>query len=135
MEENMILIQKEVVISEPMWLPAKAFAVAAVNPKYFGVSPVLINQLLIKHAGWNLQNIEHFEFNEAFAATPITIANEPGIEHERINIDHVYSIGATVAILITCIVLSMHRDNLHKETASFCIGGGQAMALAIESLN
>ena len=114
-----------------------AFGVAAVEPGMFGLGPVPAVQMALARAGWQLNDVERFEINEAFAAVPIAVARRLGIADELINVQggaiaHGHPIGATGAVLTTRLLHSMRRDGLKRGVVTLCIGGGQGIALALE---
>ncbi|WP_341318226.1 thiolase family protein [Paraburkholderia sp. IMGN_8] len=114
-----------------------AYGVAAVEPGMFGLGPVPAVQMALARAGWQLQDVERFEINEAFAAVPIAVAHKLGITEELINVQggaiaHGHPIGATGAVLTTRLLHSMRRDGLKRGIVTLCIGGGQGIALALE---
>ena len=83
--------------------------------------------------------MERIEINEAFAAVPIAVARELGLPEDIVNVEggavaHGHPIGATGAILTTQLLHSMKRDGLSKGMIILCIGGGQGIALALETL-
>ncbi|CAB3643048.1 Acetyl-CoA acetyltransferase [Paraburkholderia sediminicola] len=114
-----------------------AFGVAAVEPGMFGLGPVPAVQMALTRAGWQLDDVERFEINEAFAAVPLAVARRLGIAEELINVQggaiaHGHPIGATGAVLTTRLLHSMRRDGLKRGIVTLCIGGGQGIALALE---
>ncbi|MFL9918665.1 thiolase family protein [Paraburkholderia fungorum] len=114
-----------------------AYGVAAVEPGLFGLGPVPAVQMALARAGWQLDDVERFEINEAFAAVPIAVARRLGIADELINVQggaiaHGHPIGATGAVLTTRLLHSMRRDGLKRGIVTLCIGGGQGIALALE---
>ncbi|SOF00289.1 acetyl-CoA acetyltransferases [Burkholderia sp. OK233] len=116
-----------------------AFGVAAVEPGMFGLGPVPAVQMALARAGWQLEDVERFEINEAFAAVPIAVARRLGIADELINVQggaiaHGHPIGATGAVLTTRLLHSMRRDGLKRGVVTLCIGGGQGIALALETI-
>ncbi|MFZ0870979.1 MAG: thiolase family protein [Rhodanobacter sp.] len=115
------------------------FAVTAVEPGMFGIAPVSAVKLAVQRAGWNMDQIERIEINEAYAAIAIVVARELGMADERVNVEggavaHGHPIGATGAILTTRLLHSMRRDSLRRGVVTLCIGGGQGIALALEML-
>ena len=113
--------------------------VAAVEPGLFGLGPVPAVRQALARAGWTLDQVERFEINEAFAAVPLAVVRELGIDSERVNVDggaiaHGHPIGATGAVLATRLAWSMQRDGLRRGVVTLCIGGGQGIALALEAL-
>ena len=117
-----------------------AYGVAAVEPGMFGLGPVPAVKQALQRAGWEIGSIERAEINEAFAAIAIVVARELGLSDEIVNVDggavaHGHPIGATGAVLTTKLIHSMRRDGLKRGLVTLCIGGGQGIALAIETLH
>lgn len=115
------------------------YGVAGVAPGLFGLGPVPAVRIALERAGWALGDIERSEINEAFAAVPIAVAHELGLPEDIINVEggavaHGHPIGATGAVLITRLLHSMRRDGLSRGIVTLCIGGGQGIALALETL-
>ena len=116
-----------------------AFGVGAVDPGMFGIAPVPTVRQAIERAGWKLGDVERVEINEAFAAVAIACQRELGLPEDIVNVEggaiaHGRPIGATGAVLTTRLVHSMKRDGLRRGVVTLCIGGGQAVALALEAL-
>ena len=117
-----------------------AYGIAAVEPGMFGLGPVPAVKQALQRAGWAIGSIERAEINEAFAAIAIVVARELGLSDEIVNVDggavaHGHPIGATGAVLTTKLIHSMRRDGLKRGLVTLCIGGGQGIALAIETLH
>ena len=117
-----------------------AYGIAAVEPGMFGLGPVPTVRQALQRAGWEIGSIERAEINEAFAAIAIVVARELGLSDEIVNVDggavaHGHPIGATGAVLTTKLIHSMRRDGLKRGLVTLCIGGGQGIALAIETLH
>jgi acetyl-CoA C-acetyltransferase len=115
-----------------------AYGVAAVEPGMFGLGPVPAVRKALERAGWKLHDVERIEINEAFAAVPLAVARELGLAEDIINVEggaiaHGHPIGATGAVLTTRLIHSMRRDGLKRGLVTLCIGGGQGIALAIET--
>jgi acetyl-CoA C-acetyltransferase len=113
-------------------------AVAAVDPGMFGLGPVPAVRKALERAGWRLGDVERIEINEAFAAVPLAVAKELGLPEDIINVEggaiaHGHPIGATGAVLATRLIHSMRRDGIKRGIVTLCIGGGQGIALAIET--
>jgi acetyl-CoA C-acetyltransferase len=117
-----------------------AYGIAAVEPGMFGLGPVPAVKQALLRAGWEIGSVERAEINEAFAAIAIVVARELGLPDEIVNVDggavaHGHPIGATGAVLTTKLIHSMRRDGLKRGLVTLCIGGGQGIALAIETLH
>ncbi|MBN9496743.1 MAG: acetyl-CoA C-acetyltransferase [Alphaproteobacteria bacterium] len=115
------------------------YGVAAVEPGMFGIGPVPAVRKALDKAGWKLSDVERVEINEAFAAVPLAVMRELGLPPDIVNVDggaiaHGHPIGATGAVLTTRLLHSMKRDGLRNGIVTLCIGGGQGIALALETL-
>jgi acetyl-CoA C-acetyltransferase len=116
-----------------------AYGIAAVEPGLFGLGPVPAVQQALARAGWTLADVERIEINEAFAAVPLAVARTLSIPLDIVNpeggaIAHGHAIGATGAVLVTRLVHAMLRDGLKRAMVTLCIGGGQGIALALETI-
>ncbi|WP_354678513.1 thiolase family protein, partial [Cupriavidus plantarum] len=116
-----------------------AYGVGAVEPGLFGLGPVPAVRQALARANWSLADVERFEINEAFAAVPLAVAAELGIPHDIINVDggaiaHGHPIGATGAVLTTRLLHAMADDGIRRGIVTLCIGGGQGIALALETV-
>jgi acetyl-CoA C-acetyltransferase len=106
----------------------------------FGLGPVPAVRQALLRAGWEIGPIERAEINEAFAAIAIVVARELGLSDDIVNVEggavaHGHPIGATGAVLTAKLIHSMRRDGLKRGLVTLCIGGGQGIALAIETLH
>jgi acetyl-CoA C-acetyltransferase len=116
-----------------------SYGVAAVEPGLFGIGPVPAVRQALERAQWRLGDVERVEINEAFAAVPLAVLRELGLPEEIVNVEggaiaHGHPIGATGAVLATRLLHSMKRDGLKRGVVTLCIGGGQGIALAFETL-
>jgi acetyl-CoA C-acetyltransferase len=116
-----------------------SYGVAAVEPGMFGLGPVPAIRKALERADWKLGEVQRIEINEAFAAVPLAVAQELGIPEDIVNVEggaiaHGHPIGATGAVLTTRLMHSMRRDGLKRGIVTLCIGGGQGIALAIETI-
>jgi acetyl-CoA C-acetyltransferase len=117
-----------------------SYGVAAVEPGMFGLGPVPAVRQALARAGWNSSAVERVEINEAFAAIAIVVTRELGFPEDIVNVEggaiaHGHPIGATGAILTTKLIHSLRRDGLKRGIVTLCIGGGQGIALAIETVH
>ena len=116
-----------------------AYGVGAVEPGMFGLGPVPAVKQALERAGWKTADIQRIEINEAFAAIAIAVAKDLGLPHDIVNVEggaiaHGHPIGATGAVLTTRLLHSMQRDGLKRGVVTLCIGGGQGIALALETV-
>ena len=117
-----------------------SYGIVAVEPGMFGLGPVPAVRQALQRAGWEIGSVDRAEINEAFAAIAIVVARELGLSDEIVNVDggavaHGHPIGATGAVLTTKLIHSMRRDGLNRGLVTLCIGGGQGIALVIETLH
>lgn len=117
-----------------------SYGIAAVEPDWFGLGPVPAVHQALQRAGWKAGDVERIEINEAFAVVALVVARELGLPHDVVNVEggaiaHGHPIGASGAILTTRLLHSMQRDGLKRGMVTLCIGGGQGIALAFESLS
>ncbi len=116
-----------------------SYGIAAVAPGMFGLGPIPAVRQALTRAGWGIGDVDRIEINEAFAAIALAVYRELGLAEERVNVEggaiaHGHPIGATGAVLTTRLLHSMKRDGLKRGVVTLCIGGGQGIALAIETI-
>jgi len=115
-----------------------ASSASGVEPQIMGIGPVPSCQLALEAAGLKLSDIDLVEINEAFAAQYIAVEKELGLDRNKTNVDggaiaygHPY--GATGARLTMTLLYKLRRLDKRYGMASACIGGGQGMAVIVES--
>jgi acetyl-CoA C-acetyltransferase len=116
-----------------------AYGVGGVEPGFFGLGPVPAVRQALDRAGWKVGDVQRVEINEAFAAIALACLRELGFAEAVVNVEggaiaHGHPIGASGAVLATRLMHSMRRDGLKRGIVTLCIGGGQGIALALESL-
>lgn len=121
------------------WARLVSHGVAAVEPGMFGIGPVPAVKLALERAHWKHTDIQRIEINEAFAAITLACLRELDLPEDIVNVEggaiaHGHAIGATGAVLTTRLLHSMRRDGLRRGIVTLCIGGGQGIALALETL-
>lgn len=117
-----------------------AYGLGAVEPGMFGLGPVPAVKQALERAGWKTTDIERIEINEAFAAIAIAVSKDLGLPEDIVNVEggaiaHGHPIGASGAVLTTRLLHSMQRDHIKRGVVTLCIGGGQGIALAFESVH
>ncbi len=115
-----------------------AHAAFAGEPGWFTTAPVFAKRALLERVDWDIDAVDLFEINEAFACVPMASMREMGIEHERLNVHGGavalgHPIGASGARIIVTLLGAMRARGARKGVASICIGGGEATAIAIEA--
>jgi acetyl-CoA C-acetyltransferase len=123
---------------EPMARLA-SYGIGAVEPGFFGLGPVPAVRQALARAGWSVGQVDRVEINEAFAAIALACLRELGFAEDVVNVEggaiaHGHPIGASGALLATRLMYSMKRDGCRRGIVTLCIGGGQGIALALESL-
>src|SRR5580693_2760833 len=116
-----------------------SYGIAAVEPGMFGLGPIPAVRQALDRAGWKIGDVERIEINEAFAAIAIAVIHQLGMSPDIANVEggaiaHGHPIGATGAVLTTRLVHAMRRDGLKRGIVTLSIGGGQGIALALETI-
>ncbi|MFI8483264.1 acetyl-CoA C-acyltransferase [Pseudomonas sp. NPDC078700] len=106
-------------------------------PGLFATAPVGAIKGLMARTGWELDQVDLFEINEAFAVVPMAAMRDLGIAHDKVNIHGGacalgHPIGASGARVIVTLLYALQQHGLSRGVASVCIGGGEATAVAIE---
>jgi acetyl-CoA C-acetyltransferase len=117
-----------------------SYGIAAVEPGMFGLGPIPAVRQALERAKWKTRDIERIEINEAFAAIAIAVMRQLGLPEDIVNVEggaiaHGHPIGATGAVLTTRLLHSMQRDDIKRGVVTLCIGGGQGIALTLESVH
>jgi acetyl-CoA C-acetyltransferase len=116
-----------------------AHASHAQAPEWFTTAPVFAMEKLLAKLGKSADDIDLFEINEAFAVVTMAAMKELGLPHERVNVYGGacalgHPVGASGARILVTLMNALERHSLKHGVASLCIGGGEATAVAIESL-
>jgi len=116
-----------------------SWASVGVDPSLMGLGPIDAVRAAVKKANWNLNEIDLFEINEAFAAQSIAVIRELGIDYNNVNVNGGaialgHPIGASGARILVTLIYEMQRQNKKKGCATLCIGGGMGIALCIEKI-
>ncbi|MGB6008307.1 acetyl-CoA C-acyltransferase [Castellaniella sp.] len=111
----------------------------AQEPQWFTTAPVGAIQKLLAKTGWKAEDVDLYEINEAFAVVTMAAMKELNLPHDRVNIHGGatalgHPIGASGARLLTTLIGALRKTGGKRGIASLCIGGGEAVALAIEML-
>jgi len=115
----------------------RAFASAGVDPKYMGMGPVPASKRCLSRAGWEPQDLDLMEINEAFAAQAIAVNRQVGWDTKKVNVNGGaialgHPIGASGCRVLVTLLHEMQKRDARKGLASLCIGGGMGVALAVE---
>jgi len=114
-------------------------ATHAQQPALFTTAPVGAIAKLYAATGWSTKDVDLFEINEAFAVVTMAAMKEHGLAHERVNVHGGacalgHPIGASGARIVVTLLGALRKHGKRRGVASLCIGGGEATAMAIETL-
>ncbi|HEY0945280.1 MAG TPA: thiolase family protein [Opitutaceae bacterium] len=116
-----------------------AHAGHAQDPVWFTTAPITAARNVLVRAGWSVGDVDLWEVNEAFAVVPMAFMRELGIPHDRVNVRGGaialgHPIGASGARIVVTLLAALHERGGRRGVAAICIGGGEALALAVERL-
>ncbi len=114
-----------------------SFASAGVDPAVMGLGPVPASKKALERAGWNVDELDLVEANEAFAAQAIAVNREMGWDLDKVNVNGGaialgHPIGASGARILTTLLYEMKKRDAKRGLATLCIGGGQGCAIVVE---
>ena len=113
------------------------YTLAGVDPSIMGTGPIPAVQMLLKKTGFQIEDIDVWEANEAFAAQALSVSNELGLDSEKVNpngsgISLGHPVGATGAIISVKALYELERIGGRFAIVTMCIGGGQGIAALFE---
>lgn len=116
-----------------------AQATSGVEPRMVMMAPVTAIRKVLERAGWSLKDVDLIEINEAFAVQLVAIIRELGIDDSKLNVNGGavalgHPIGASGARVLVTLLHEMERRQAKRGIAALCLGGGNAVALAVESI-
>lgn len=114
-----------------------AHATQSQDPSEFTIAPIGAMSTLLKKAGWDKNDVDLFEINEAFAMVTMLAMREHGLDHAKVNVyggacAQGHPVGSTGSRIIVTLINALQRSGGKRGVASLCIGGGEATAVAIE---
>ena len=112
-------------------------ASSGLAPKYVLMTPVEAVRRVAKKVGWNLEDVDLFELNEAFSVQAVAVLRELGIDPAKVNVNGGavalgHAIGASGARILTTLLYALEARRLKRGIATLCLGGGNGVALAVE---
>ncbi|WHQ43205.1 acetyl-CoA C-acetyltransferase [Alcaligenes faecalis] len=127
---------KELGLPVLAWI--RSWASTGVDPAIMGIGPVSASRKVLKKVGWELDQLDLIEANEAFAAQSLAVAKDLQWDMNKVNVNGGaialgHPIGASGARVLVTLVHEMRRRGAQKGLATLCIGGGQGVAIAIEA--
>src|ERR1700760_3813924 len=115
----------------------RAQAVSGVDPQWVMMAPVTGVQKLLSKVGWTVNDVDLVELNEAFAVQAMAVIRELGLPFEKVNVNGGavaigHPIGASGARVLVTLIYEMIRRDVKRGIAALCLGGGNAVAMAVE---
>ena len=116
-----------------------SWASVGVDPSLMGLGPIEAVRKAVKIANWNIEEVDLFEINEAFAAQSLAVIRELNIDQNKVNVNGGaialgHPIGASGARILVTLIHEMKKQNKKKGCATLCIGGGMGIALCIQRI-
>jgi acetyl-CoA C-acetyltransferase len=114
-----------------------AQATSGIQPELVMMAPVEAIRRVVKKAGWSLDEVDLIEINEAFAVQAVAIVKELKLDPQKVNVNGGavalgHAIGQSGSRLLTTMLYEMKRRDVHRGLAALCLGGGNAVAMAVE---
>ena len=110
---------------------------SGVDPKWVMMAPVDAIRQIWEKTGWNNEEVDLYELNEAFSVQSVAILRELNLDPSKVNVNGGavaigHPIGASGARVLVTLIYEMIRRDVHKGIAALCLGGGNAVAMAVE---
>jgi acetyl-CoA C-acetyltransferase len=117
----------------------RAQATSGREPEWFGLAPIEAVRKVVAKAGWTLSDVDLFELNEAFSVQALAVIRDLNLDSARVNVNGGavaigHPIGASGARVLTTLLYALRRRDKRKGIAALCLGGGNAVALAVERI-
>jgi acetyl-CoA C-acetyltransferase len=114
-----------------------SYASHAQAPEWFTTAPSAAIAQVVEKAGWTMDQVDLFEINEAFASVTMAAMADNGLDHAKVNVNGGacalgHPIGASGARILVTLIHALRQRGLKRGVASLCLGGGEAVAVAIE---
>ena len=114
-----------------------AQATSGIEPALVMMAPLEAIRKVLRKAGWSLAEVDLIELNEAFSVQAVAITKELGLDPERVNVNGGavalgHAIGQSGSRLLTTMLYELKRRDAHRGVVSLCLGGGNAVAMAVE---
>jgi acetyl-CoA C-acetyltransferase len=114
-----------------------AHATFAHEPEWFTTAPSAAVARVVEKAGWNMDDVDLFEINEAFASVTMAAMADNKLDHDKVNVNGGacalgHPVGASGNRILVTLIYALRKRGLQRGVASLCLGGGEAVAVAIE---
>jgi acetyl-CoA C-acetyltransferase len=114
-----------------------AQATSGMDPKWVMMAPVSAVRKIWEKTGWSKDQVDLYELNEAFSVQALGVIRELGLDINKVNVNGGavalgHPIGASGARVLVTLIYEMIRRDVHKGIAALCLGGGNAVAMAVE---
>jgi acetyl-CoA C-acetyltransferase len=114
-----------------------AQATSGIDPKWVMMAPVSAVRKIWEKTGWKNKDVDLYELNEAFSVQALGVMRELGLDPEKVNVNGGavaigHPIGASGARVLVTLIYEMIRRDVHRGIAALCLGGGNAVAMAVE---
>jgi acetyl-CoA C-acetyltransferase len=114
-----------------------AQATSGIDPAWVMMAPVSAVRKIWQKTGWKNEAVDLYELNEAFSVQALGVMRELGLDPEKVNVNGGavaigHPIGASGARVLVTLIYEMMRRNVHRGIAALCLGGGNAVAMAVE---
>jgi acetyl-CoA C-acetyltransferase len=124
-------------LGAPPMVQIVAQATSGIDPKWVMMAPVDAVRKIWEKTGWKNEDVDLYELNEAFSVQALGVIRELGLDPNKVNVNGGavaigHPIGASGARVLVTLIYEMTRRNVHRGIAALCLGGGNAVAMAVE---
>jgi acetyl-CoA C-acetyltransferase len=129
--------EKAIKLGQHPMVLIRAQAGASRAPEWFSLAPIDAVRKVVAKAGWSLESVDLFELNEAFSVQALAVIRDLGLDQTRVNVNGGavamgHPIGASGAAVLVKLIYAMADRQAKRGVAALCLGGGSAVALAVE---
>ncbi|XP_006625880.1 acetyl-CoA acetyltransferase, cytosolic [Lepisosteus oculatus] len=116
-----------------------SWAQVGLDPAVMGTGPILAIKKAVENAGWQLDQVDLFEINEAFAAQSIAVTKELGLDPDKVNVQGGaialgHPLGMSGCRILVTLLYALERTGGRRGVAALCIGGGMGIAMCVERM-
>jgi acetyl-CoA C-acetyltransferase len=130
-------VQRARELGLPPMVRIVAQATSGIDPKWVMMAPVSAVRKIWEKSGWKKDEVDLYELNEAFSVQALGVIRELGLDMNKVNVNGGavaigHPIGASGARVLVTLIYEMIRRDVHRGIAALCLGGGNAVAMAVE---